>query len=41
MLIERGHMHCIVATVITLVAMFVVRFIVTDRVIYRLRQRRS
>lgn len=40
-LVECAHIDCIVATVITLVGMFVIRFVVTDRLIYHLRRQRS
>ena len=39
-LVETAHMNYLVATVVTLVAMFVLRFVITDRLIYRLRHPR-
>jgi dolichol-phosphate mannosyltransferase len=38
-LVEEAHINYLLATVITLVAIFVMRFLVTDRLIYRLGRR--
>ena len=40
-LVERAQMNCLVATMITLVTMFLLRFLITDRLIYRLRSNSS
>jgi dolichol-phosphate mannosyltransferase len=40
-LVESAHMNYVLATVVTLVAMFMIRFVITDRLIYRLRHRRT
>ena len=41
LLVEIVHLGYLIATVVTLVAMFVIRFLVTDLLIYRLRRRGS
>lgn len=38
-LVEKAHMNYLLAAVITLVTIFVIRFLVTDRLIYRLGRR--